>query len=105
MQTAVQALALMSLISLYEPGGPSLFQVVGFAARTALSIGIHRRDEVYFPSILDTFHDEAALRAHNEKRKNIFWAVYCLDRLAVFTLGLPPAIRDSDIDVDVSRSS
>ncbi|KAL1409281.1 hypothetical protein Q8F55_006114 [Vanrija albida] len=98
--TAVQALALMSLISLYEPGGPSLFQVVGFAARTALSIGIHRRDEVYFPGILDTFHDEAALRAHNEKRKNIFWAVYSLDRLAVFTLGLPPAIRDSDIDVD-----
>ena len=79
-----------------------MFQVVGIAARIALSLRLHRRDDVYIP-LQQPFNDAATRDKHNERRKSVFWGVYCLDRLTMHVLGLPPAIRDSDIDVDVSE--
>jgi len=34
----------------------------------------------------------------------IFWSLYNTDREMVYMLGRPAAIRDEDIDVDVSSS-
>lgn len=99
-QLAVQSLLFLCRFAILEPGGPGLWQLVGMAARTAMAIRLHRRDDVYNALQLGTPEMDAV--RHNEKRKNIFWAVYNLDRLATFTLSQPPSIRDSDIDVDVS---
>ncbi|KAK6906725.1 hypothetical protein I203_100712 [Kwoniella mangroviensis CBS 8507] len=100
--TAVQALTLLCIYGVDIPGGPSLSQLVGFAARAAMTINIHRRDDIYLASLMGLNHDQDEFKKHNELRKNIFWAIYCLDRLASFTLGQPLSIRDSDIDVDDS---
>jgi hypothetical protein len=86
-----------------EPEGPDLWQVVGLAARMAVAIGIHRKDEFYLSYVAASFTDEGSLSKHNARRKDIFWAVYSLDRLAMFTLSRPSAIRDHDFDVEVSR--
>ena len=89
-------------MSIQESGGPNLWQVVGLAARTAIAIGIHRKDDVYLPPQAGTFADEKSLYRHNERRKNIFWAIYSLDRLLMFTLLRPGAFRDDEIDVEAS---
>ncbi|KAL7915570.1 hypothetical protein GGI35DRAFT_466927 [Trichoderma velutinum] len=97
----VQALGLLALMSIQEPDGPDLWQVVGLAARTATAISIHRKDEVYLPLMAPFFPDRDALTRHNALRKNVFWAIYSLDRLTMFTLSRPAAMRDHDIDIEL----
>ncbi|WRT70611.1 uncharacterized protein IL334_007609 [Kwoniella shivajii] len=99
--TTVQALALLCVYGVDIPGGPSLSQIVGFAARAAMAINIHRKDDIYLAPLLGPSQDKSDFKEHNELRKNIFWAIYCLDRLAAFTLGQPVSIRDSDVDVEL----
>nr|XP_031860232.1 uncharacterized protein CI109_004364 [Kwoniella shandongensis]KAA5527304.1 hypothetical protein CI109_004364 [Kwoniella shandongensis] len=99
--TTVQALALLCLLNYYEPGGPNQALLVSLAMRTAVIINLHRRDQVYLPTVAPSFATETELQAHNERRKNIFWALYCLDRLSMFTQGHPPCIRDCDVDVEL----
>ena len=103
LEVAVQAFGMLAWFAIAEPGGPNLFQVVGLATRTAIALRLHRRDDVYF-ALLPPIADPGVKRRHNEKRKDIFWGVYCLDRLTMHVLGLPPGIRDQDIDVDVSET-
>ncbi|WVW80532.1 hypothetical protein I302_102517 [Kwoniella bestiolae CBS 10118] len=95
---AVQSLVFLCRFAIREPGGIGLWQLAGMAARTALALRLHRRDDVYKQGFLNP--DEVDWR-QNEKRKNIFWAVYNLDRLATFVLNQPPSIRDCDVDVDL----
>lgn len=87
-----------------EPEGPDLWQVVGLAARTAIAIDIHRKDEIYLPLVAASFPDAETLSKHNRRRKDIFWAIYSLDRLVMFTLSRPSALRDHDIDIEASRN-
>jgi hypothetical protein len=101
-KTCVQALTLLSLMAMREPQGPSFWQLVGLAVRTAIALDLHRRDDIYLGRHAFIGSDEAVLASLNEQRKNVFWAVYNLDRLGVYMFGRPPAIRDEDIDVDVS---
>ncbi|ORY29824.1 hypothetical protein BCR39DRAFT_163840 [Naematelia encephala] len=106
---AVQALTLLCAVAIHEPGGPSIWQLLGLAARTAIALDLHRRDDVYLASVSGSM-DQAVLIRHNEGRKNLFWALYSLDRLTVLTLSRPPAIQDAIIDVEfpsipVTRSS
>lgn len=98
-------MGLLCLMSIQEPDGPDLWQVVGLAARTIIAIGIHRKDDVYLPQIIGSFDDENALSKHNECRKDIFWALYSIDRLTMFTFSRPAALRDHDIDVEVSQQN
>ncbi|CAH0057998.1 unnamed protein product [Clonostachys solani] len=95
----VQALGLLALVSIQEPEGPDFWHLIGMAARAAIAIGIHRKDSVYLPPLSNEYPDAQRLQHHNDRRKNIFWAIYSLDRLATFTLCRPPALRDADIDV------
>lgn len=68
------------------------------AARTALMLRLHRKDASEGTASASPGNEQWRLI---EKRKNIFWAVYNLDRLATFILNQPPSIRDSDIEVEV----
>ena len=101
-KTAAQALSFVGIMALHEPGGPSFYQVVGFAARIAMSIKLHRHSALYLQTLSTVFADQAAADLHEQRRRRIFWAIYALDRLAVFNLNLPPSLRDSDIDIEVS---
>lgn len=76
------------------------------ATRTAIAISLHRRDEIYLPTVYGTSQlcevDATEAAAHNQRRKDLFWAMYSLDRLAAFILNRPSFLTDKDIDVDVS---
>ncbi len=97
-----------------------LWHLVGIASRIAIALGINRKDEVYLASWLKSKESEGreggagihrrrssiydpAMRTLNQRRKALFWSFYALDRLAMYTMGRPAAIRDEDIDVDVSQ--
>ncbi|WWC58723.1 uncharacterized protein I303_101267 [Kwoniella dejecticola CBS 10117] len=84
----VQSLILLGIYAMFDPSGISLWHVVGFAARVAISLNLHRRV------------DDSALPASTvEHRKRVFYSLFNLDRLVAVTLSKPLAIADDDIDV------
>ena len=86
----IQALILLGIYSMFDPSETSLWHVVGFAARVAISLNLHRRvDDANLPP------------AVVEQRKRVFYSLYNLDRLVAATLSKPLAIADDDIDVQV----
>jgi hypothetical protein len=54
-----------------------------------VELGLHRRSN----------HRERSIESELEKR--LFWSCYYLDREVSIALGRPPAISDSDIDVEL----
>lgn len=105
-QTCVESLTLLSELSIHARIGLNLWQLLGAATRTAVAINLHRRDDVYLPTVFglaySESHNSAEIAAHNQRRKDLFWALYSLDRLAAFILNRPPSLADTDVDVDVS---
>ena len=86
----MQALILLGIYAMFDPSGISLWHVVGFAARTAIALNLHRRvDDTTLP------------RRVVEQRKRVFYGLFNLDRLVAVTLSKPLAISDDDIDVEV----
>lgn len=87
----------------------SLWQLVGLTGRTAVAISLHRRDDIYMPTVYSSWpavgEEPAVVSARNQRRKDLFWAFYSLDRLTMFTLNRPASIKDEDIDVDVSLAA
>lgn len=78
---------------MFDPSGISLWHVVGFAARIAIALNLHRRVD-----------DASLLASFVEHRKRVFYSLYNLDRLVATTLSKPLAISDDDIDNEVSLS-
>ncbi|WVF70470.1 hypothetical protein IAT40_005260 [Kwoniella sp. CBS 6097] len=87
---AVQSLILIGIYAMFDPSGTSLWHVVGFAARIAVALNLHRRVD-----------DPSASAAVVEHRKRVFYSLYNLDRLVSVTLSKPLAIADNDIDVEL----
>ncbi|KAK4683840.1 hypothetical protein P7C73_g6381, partial [Tremellales sp. Uapishka_1] len=87
----IQALLLVGLYSLYNPSEMSLWHVIGFAARIALSLNLHRQ------SAASTLPSQIV-----QQRYRVFWSLYNLDRLVATTLNKALAIADSDIGIDPS---
>lgn len=77
---------------MFDPSEVSLWHVVGFAARVAIALNLHRRvdDATLPPRVV-------------EQRKRVFYSLYNLDRLVAATMSKPLAIADDDIDVEVGR--
>lgn len=102
-------MTLLCELAIHEPNGSSLWQLVGLAGRTAVAINLHRRDDIYMPTTYPLWpacdEDPSVVSARNRRRKDLFWAFYSLDRLAMFTLNRPASIKDEDIDVDVSLAT
>lgn len=65
------------------------WRAIGIAARTAIELGLHRRDS------LEQNFPEATLR---NQAANLFWCIYVLDRRWSFGTGMPFVLQDSDID-------
>ena len=93
-QLCVQALILLGCYAMFDPSGISLWHVVGFAARVAIALNLHRRVD-----------DSSLPQRVVEQRKRVFYSLFNLDRLVAATLSKPLAIADDDIDVEVSRCS
>ena len=62
------------------------------AARTALEMGLHRKD-----SLFDNFQDSEA----RQMATRAFWCVYVLDRRWSFGTSLSFALVDRDIDPEL----
>lgn len=65
--------------------------LVGVATRMAIGMGLHT-SSTYENVPVDV----------SEYRKRIFWSLYMMDRVVSMALGRPFAMRDNDIDVEVS---
>ncbi|WVW82313.1 hypothetical protein I302_104319 [Kwoniella bestiolae CBS 10118] len=86
----VQSLILLGIYAMFDPSGISLWHVVGFAARIAIALNLHRRvDDSTLPASVV------------EHRKRVFYSLFNLDRLVAVTLSKPLAIADNDIDVEL----
>lgn len=85
---ALQAIVSVQLlfISMLRYNAASRLQ--GLAARMAFHLGLHR-----CPMQFSAFPREEA-----RLRQRIFWSIYCIDRYISIRLGVPLAIRDTDID-------
>ncbi|ORY31767.1 fungal-specific transcription factor domain-domain-containing protein [Naematelia encephala] len=86
----VQSLILLGLYTMCDPTEISLWHVLGYAARVATSLNLHRRVESSGVSVEIV-----------EYRKRVFYSLYNLDRLVSSTLSKPLAISDDDIDVEL----
>ncbi|WVR05894.1 hypothetical protein IAU60_002920 [Kwoniella sp. DSM 27419] len=90
---AVQSLIVLGIYLLYDPSGIPLWHVVGFAARIATALNLHRRAK-----------DADLPRELLEHRRRVFYSLFNLDRLVAVTLSKPLAIADNDIDVEPPSS-
>ncbi|KAJ1323059.1 proline utilization trans-activator [Microdochium nivale] len=93
----------LEALKIRRPVGDSLYyfhcnedllawRAIGFAARAALELGLHRKT-----SVTNMFGE-------NEQRQEasrVFWCIYALDRRWSFGTGLPFTIADRDIDPDL----
>lgn len=72
--------------------GPTVWHLTGMAMRSAVKIGLHRRQKVE-PNEHNPYEMEF--------RKRLFWSIYILDRLLGHVLGRPFSIPEHDIDVQL----
>lgn len=72
----------------YKPSN-SIWYLIGLACRHVVALGYHRAQP------LSISNKDA------EMRSRIFWSAYNADRLVSTTLGLPFAIHDGDVSVDM----
>ena len=89
-------------MAFYESEARSLWQIVGMAIRTAVSINLHRKDSIFLAPYATAMESTATSERFNEYRKRVFWSLYVLDRLSTLVSGGPTFLRDQDIDVEVS---
>lgn len=68
------------------------WRTIGFAARIALDLGLHRKESLE-NGFLDTNERHWAIR--------LFWCTYVLDKRWSFGTGMPFALQDCDIDPDI----
>lgn len=70
------------------------YNLIGIAYRMALGLGLHRE----VPSRIQT--DNLA----RERRRQVFWTLYCFDSGFSITTGRPTTISDAFIDARFPRN-
>lgn len=93
---SIQALLTIALYAIRSPFGVSLWKVTGLVMRQCIQLGYHRSVEKYRGG------GDALTR---EMSKRCFWIAYGFDRYVSCILGLPGAISDLSIDVEVLQTS
>jgi hypothetical protein len=69
------------------------WRTIGLAARQCFELGLHRHEA--YGSFTDPDERTSAIRT--------FWSVYVLDRRWSFGTGMPFALQDADIDINLPR--
>ncbi|KAI9037423.1 uncharacterized protein KD926_000386 [Aspergillus affinis] len=109
----VERLQALLLICQYKMGStsssttPSVWHLIGVAARTCLEMGLHRASTYSLPSVPteSTDNNDSTWQAKVEAmeiKKKCFWSLVALDRVVSLALGRPFAIQLEDIDVDLN---
>jgi hypothetical protein len=86
---ALSYLLLLAIYCLRSPRDPGAWNFARLAMTPCIELGLHRRSN----------HRPRSIKSELEKR--LFWSCYYLDREVSVALGRPPAISDSDIDVEL----
>ncbi|KAL3462123.1 fungal-specific transcription factor domain-containing protein [Aspergillus heterothallicus] len=77
---------------------PSMWHLVGVAARMCLELGLHR-EQIYQKTRISATQASSHAVIVSEIRRRCFWCVISMDRIVSITLGRPLAIRLQDTDV------
>jgi hypothetical protein len=85
---ALQAIVSVQLLFISMLRYNAASRLNGLAVRMAFHLGIHR-----CPMQFSAFPKKEA-----RLRQRLFWSIYCIDRYICIRLGVPLAIRDTDID-------
>ncbi|KAI0435826.1 fungal-specific transcription factor domain-containing protein [Xylaria telfairii] len=88
---SIEALLLLSMYSLALNRRYSAYVFSGTAMRSAIVMGLH----------LNIPESQLAYPAARDSRKKLFWTTYMFDRMWGANLGLPAAIQDDEIEVDL----
>ncbi|KAL6706789.1 hypothetical protein ACN47E_005125 [Coniothyrium glycines] len=94
---SLHGIHLLSLTAMYhftKDDEALAWRVVGLAARHCLELGLHRR-ETYATQFPDPEEQASAIRT--------FWCIYVLDRRWSFGTGMPFALQDADIDINLPK--
>jgi hypothetical protein len=86
----IQALILLCGHPTYSTTSYRNWILAGMAVRMAQDLGLHR-----------TFTSVEVSDEFRERRKRLWYCVYCVDRWVCAVMGRPLAIADSDCDVDL----
>jgi Fungal specific transcription factor domain len=86
---SVSYLLLLAIYCLRSPRDPGAWNFARLAMTPCIELGLHRRPN----------YRERTIKY--ELGKRLFWSCYYLDREVSMALGRPPAISDSDIDVEL----
>ncbi|KAH7031692.1 uncharacterized protein B0I36DRAFT_431731 [Microdochium trichocladiopsis] len=84
----------VAIFSLASNVGGSTWHIVGIIMNQCISLGLHKEPE----------SDELPVQ-DQQRRRNLFWSAYALDRCVGAVLGRPFGIQDEDITVRSSSMS
>lgn len=88
-QRSIQALLLLALALRARHKEGVAWHVIGHAVRMAQSLGLHRLQKDAMPD---------ALRKNMILDRNIWWSLFCLEKMMALQTGRPSAIHDEDCD-------
>ena len=86
----VQCLVLKALYLLHAQETTASYSAISEAVRTSFLLGLHTGQHDY---------ELSPFEIHMHQR--VFWSVYCLDRIISQICGLPYAMQDSDVHIDI----
>jgi hypothetical protein len=86
---AIQALLLMAVYMLAKSKRNTAFALLGMAARSAYSLGLHREETM----VIFSTEEQTA-------RKNLWRSIFVIDRLLSCSLGRPTAVSEDDCSGD-----
>ncbi|KAF2447721.1 hypothetical protein P171DRAFT_429339 [Karstenula rhodostoma CBS 690.94] len=92
----VKSISLLTLTAMYhfhKDDEVLAWRTIGLAARQCFELGLHRREA--YDSFTDPDERTSAIRT--------FWSVYVLDRRWSFGTGMPFALQDADIDINLPK--
>ncbi|KAJ9235380.1 transcriptional regulator family: Fungal Specific TF [Paecilomyces variotii] len=86
----IEAMALLVIYHLRSASSHGVWYMIGLAMRICIDLGLHRKANLVN---LDPFTAQM--------RRRLFWSVYYLERVIAVSLGRPPSIPDSHIDLEL----
>ncbi|KAL1882370.1 hypothetical protein Plec18167_002786 [Paecilomyces lecythidis] len=86
----IEAMTLLVIYHLRSASSHTVWYMIGLAMRICIDLGLHRKANLVN---LDPFTAQM--------RRRLFWTVYYLERVIAISLGRPPSIPDSHIDLEL----
>jgi hypothetical protein len=87
----IENFLLISHFGVFYHIGCSIWELSQLSMRMCVELGLHRQVRKRMDG----------LNLEGERGLRVFWSCYAIDRLASFTLGRPPSLEESDINVDL----